>query len=68
MNLSCNLYCRFLGGKHKFKVYFLSVILGKGLTLVTSVLEGSWQDKYAAAQAAKQVRGEYNTEGSLVSL
>ena len=28
---------------------------GKGLTLVTSVLEGKWTERYADAQAAKQV-------------
>ena len=28
---------------------------GKGLTLVTSVLEGKWKERYADAQAAKQV-------------
>lgn len=27
---------------------------GKGLTLVTSVIDGSWQEKFADAQAAKQ--------------
>lgn len=33
-------------------VYFFP---GKGLTLVTSVLEGKWKEKFANAQAAKQV-------------
>ena len=37
------------------QIVLVFVFSGKGLTLVTSVLEGSWQDKYAAAQAAKQV-------------
>ena len=30
-------------------------VTGKGLTLVASVLEGQYADKYADAQAAQQV-------------
>lgn len=36
-----------------FKRYIL--LTGKGLTLVASVIEGNIRDKYADAQAARQV-------------
>ena len=30
-------------------------LVGKGLTLINSVLQGEYKDRYADAQAAKQV-------------
>lgn len=38
-----------------FKNNFLSDFTGKGLTLVNSVIEGKYMEKFADAQTAKQV-------------
>ena len=39
----------------EYILVYITLITGKGLTLVASVLEGQYADRFADAQAAQQV-------------